>query len=587
MKLFIELISISAIIISFTFIYGAIKRYIHFKSSITSDLIMGFSFALISVIGMLFPVELSPGVIIDGRTVIVSLSAIFGGVSSSIITAAVTGLYRIYLGGVGLTAGLASIGLAVLNGVFFLYLYKKKILKNIFVLFIFLGIGNAVLGTVTTFLLPDWDFALQIIKKMIVPIHLFFPSIALFLGAMLKKETDNQETRKALIESERKYKELVENSPDLHYRTDKNGTIVFVSNNIVKYTGHSVEEVIGSNIESYFLHSSRDKKKFFEKLDTEKAVHNYEILLTKKDETMWWGSISAHSKISEEGSFLGIEGSVRDVSDQRKMKQVLIQSEKILSIGGLAAGMAHEINNPLAGMMQSANVVVNRLTNPELVANKKAAEELDVELDKIHQYIEKRGIPRIVGTMMDSGKRVAAVVDNMLNYARKQDDHISTVNLVELIDQTLLLTETDFSLKEHYDFKNINIIKCYPEVPVFLNCVRESIQQVLLNILRNGFQAMMEKKKKQEDYTPSFSISLFRNESDNYASLTIEDNGPGMDEDTKNRIFDPFFTTKQKGFGTGLGLSVSSFIIKENHEGELLVDSELGKGTVFTINLPL
>jgi len=278
-----------------------------------------------------------------------------------------------------------------------------------------------------------------------------------------------------------------------------------------------------------------------------------------------------------------IQGTIRDISEYKHTQEMMIQSEKMLSVGGLAAGMAHEINNPLAGMIQNASVISNRLTNLEMDANQKAAAEIGIHMDDIKAFIEKREIGRMITAVNESGRRMAAIVNNMLSFARKSDAQVSTHVLSKLLDKTLELAATDFDLKKHYDFKKIKIIKEYganvPAVP----CEGAKIQQVFLNILKNGAQAMQEANIEK----PMFIIRTHFEEYRQMVCMEIEDNGPGMSEKTRRRVFEPFYTTKAAGVGTGLGLSVSYFIITENHGGELSVESSLDSGAKFMIRLPL
>lgn len=282
----------------------------------------------------------------------------------------------------------------------------------------------------------------------------------------------------------------------------------------------------------------------------------------------------------------GVEGAViriDDVTEQVQMEELMIQSEKILSVGGLAAGMAHEINNPLAGMMQSANVMKNRLGRVDMPANLKVAEELGVSMDDIKLFMEKREIFRMLDAIQESGSRAAEIVSNMLSFARKSDASSSSHYPDQLMDESLELAATDYDLKKQYDFKSIEIKKEYASDLPMLLCESAKIQQVLLNILRNGAQAMQAASTQ----SPRFIIRIYKKESSGMVYMEIGDNGPGMDDATKSKVFDPFFTTKPVGVGTGLGLSVSYFIITENHKGSLAVVSEPGKGANFIIGLPV
>ena len=152
-----------------------------------------------------------------------------------------------------------------------------------------------------------------------------------------------------------------------------------------------------------------------------------------------------------------------------------------------------------------------------------------------------------------------------------------------LLDNTIELASSDYDLKKKYDFRRIDIVREYdptmPEVP----CERTKIQQVFLNILKNSAQAMAQEK--DEGKEPLIALRVQRD--GDTALIEIEDNGPGMDDATRKRVFEPFFTTKGIGDDTGLGLSVSYFIITKNHGGTLSVESTPGIGAKFIIRLPL
>ena len=278
----------------------------------------------------------------------------------------------------------------------------------------------------------------------------------------------------------------------------------------------------------------------------------------------------------------GVEGAViriDDITERVRLEEMIIQSEKMLSIGGLAAGMAHEINNPLAGMMQTASVMSDRLIK-DIPANESAALASGTTLKAIHAYMSARGIPRMLTTIVDSGRRAAEIVDNMLSFARKSDAMVSSHSIIDLVERTLELAATDYDLKKQYDFRQIQILREYEEDLPPLPCEKQKIQQVILNILRNSAEAMHS--------TPHHRPRLIlRVEAEpEMVRIEIEDNGPGMDEETSRRVLEPFFTTKSSGLGTGLGLSVSYFIITENHGGTMWVDSTPGIGTRFIIRLP-
>lgn len=179
-----------------------------------------------------------------------------------------------------------------------------------------------------------------------------------------------------------------------------------------------------------------------------------------------------------------------------------------------------------------------------------------------------------------SAERAAKIVANMLEFSRKTDASMGFVNMTDLMEKAVELCSKDYDLKKKYDFKQIDILwDSDPALPL-VQCSPTQIEQVFMNILRNAAQAMSVSK------VLSPKITLRTRNDGEFARIEIEDNGPGMEETTRRKVFEPFFSTKPPGEGTGLGLSVSFFIITNNHAGTITVESELGSGTTFIIKLP-
>ncbi len=306
---------------------------------------------------------------------------------------------------------------------------------------------------------------------------------------------------------------------------------------------------------------------------------------SNKDGEIFYEDITIYPLITN-----GVEGAViriDDVTEKIRMEEMMIQSEKMLSVGGLAAGMAHEINNPLAGIMQNVQVIKNRLSTSSL-KNKTVAKKNNTNFDSILNFMKDRKIFTMLDMVHESGDRASKIVKNMLSFSRKSEHTSELNNITKIIDNTLDLASNDYDLKKKYDFRKIKIIKDYQEEIPLIRCEFSKLQQVFLNIFKNGAEAMAEenkKKDKKELKSPQFHIRV--NKFDKILQIEIEDNGPGISKKNQNRIFEPFFTTKKVGTGTGLGLSVSYFIIIEDHGGEMRVESEEGIGTKFIIRLPI
>jgi PAS domain S-box-containing protein len=307
--------------------------------------------------------------------------------------------------------------------------------------------------------------------------------------------------------------------------------------------------------------------------DTENIVTSSDKGLIKYVDVMIYPLTGSY----EQGAVIRID----DVTERVRLEEIMIQTEKMMSVGGLAAGMAHEINNPLGGILQGIQNIIRRFS-PDLKPNVDAAKKAGCDLDAVLQYMELRKITSMLNGITESGIRAADIVSGMLEFSRRSDSRKAPGKLDVLLDNTINLAAKDYDLKKRYDFKQIEIVRNYDsDVPPVL-CSNTEIEQVFLNLLRNSAQAMSDWEKMEEKPRIEVSISKCQN----MVCCEIKDNGPGMDAETRKRVFEPFFTTKDPGVGTGLGLSVSYFIITKNHNGIFEVHSKVGEGTSFTIMLP-
>lgn len=374
---------------------------------------------------------------------------------------------------------------------------------------------------------------------------------------------------------------IIDSMPSALIAVDANGVVSQWNKTAEQVTGKAAIVVHGKVLSDVLPQMASEMNKIKDSIKQREVTYSRNVT-RRSDGEIVYEDVTIYPLISD-----GVEGAViriDDVTEKVRMEVMMIQSEKMLSVGGLAAGMAHEINNPLAGMLQTANVLKRRLCeNVDLPANRVVADELGLNIDVIKDFMERRGIPRMLDTITDSGKRVAHIVSNMLNFARKSDNTKSQQNISELIEKTLELADTDYSIEKQYDFKLIKVIKKFEKQLPSVPCEAEKIQQVFLNLFRNGAQAMLTACVEN----PRLVISTRFEKKSGFVCIEVEDNGPGMDEFTRKRIFEPFFTTKPVGVGTGLGLSVAYFIITEDHWGEMSAESRPQKGAKFIIKLPI
>lgn len=274
----------------------------------------------------------------------------------------------------------------------------------------------------------------------------------------------------------------------------------------------------------------------------------------------------------------------------RKTQSQLIQSEKMSSLGHLVAGIAHEINNPvnfISGNLTHASDYFQDLQHlielyqeyyPDPVPEIQAyAEEIDLEF-----LLED--LSKLLSSMHVGTERIRQIVLSLRNFSRLDEAEVKPVNLHDGIDSTLLILQG--RLKAKGAWSGIEVQRCYGDLPL-IECYASQLNQVFMNLLSNAIDALIDRPEPRRiKITTDVGVA----EADpmtKVAKILIEDNGFGMPETVRQQIFDPFFTTKPVGQGTGLGLSISYQIVVEKHHGWIHCTSAPGKGTTFTIEIPV
>jgi two-component system NtrC family sensor kinase len=233
-----------------------------------------------------------------------------------------------------------------------------------------------------------------------------------------------------------------------------------------------------------------------------------------------------------------------------RAQEQLVNAEKLASLGRMAAGVAHELNSPLTGILTFAHLIKNRIP-PE---NRQDIEDINV--------------------IIEQAERCSKIVRGLLGFSRRAESEKVKTNINDLIENTLSMVKNQ---SKFYNIKfNINLDQDLPEVLIDSN----QIQQVFLNLLLNAADAMEDKGE------ITIATRMAEGNGRRFIEIEFTDTGPGIPESIKDKIFEPFFTTKPTGKGTGLGLSVCYGIIKK-HKGEIFVKSEYGHGASFFVRLPL
>ena len=382
------------------------------------------------------------------------------------------------------------------------------------------------------------------------------------------------------IEQGRAYlSKVIDTIPSCLITVDGAGGIIDMNIRARELTAIAPEKATGTPVSESFPFYPSLMEYIVDAIESEKTVEKHRI------PTYIQGMLTINNFAVYPFRFNEILGAVirvDDITEQAKKDERMIQSEKILSMGGIAAGMAHEINNPLAGIIQSIQIIRNRFQK-NLPANQKAAEACGLSLDSLTAYCEKREIDRMINAIHHSGNRAACIVEEILSFTRKSGGDKRPEDLQKLLDQSIKPALNEYRIQNDSQGKSVTLNRNYPKTLPPVPCRANRIRQVFLNIVKNSLQAMDQKQYSEQD-EPTLSLSLTTTETD-MARIEISDNGPGIPPSIQSKIFEPFFTTKSTG--SGLGLSLSYFIITEDHGGELSVRSTENEGTTFTIDLPL
>ena len=393
-----------------------------------------------------------------------------------------------------------------------------------------------------------------------------------------------------LSQSEARYRRLTEGSHDAVVVADGSGRITLFNPAAERTFGYKADEVVGrplSDLVPSALHDpqARGLGRYLETRDSRIVGHTVELTGRRKNGEEFPLELSL-SAVESEGEIQFI-GSIRDQTERQRMRAMLVQSEKLASIGLLSAGVAHEINNPLAYVGNNLAVLerdfkgVLAMMECYELANEKLAEFDPGRLQKVQELSDdldwpyvRSNLERMLTRTREGVQRVANIVQNLRGLARTAPPKMEQVMVSELIAPALEMVQGRLR-RSGIDVVQSHELRC--KVP----CLASQISQVMLNLLVNAIQAIESTGREQGG---RIEIRT-RVEGDHYL-VEITDNGSGIDPESIPKLFDPFFTTKPVGEGTGLGLSISHGIIT-GHGGRIEVESDLGRGSRFRVLLPL
>ncbi len=383
------------------------------------------------------------------------------------------------------------------------------------------------------------------------------------IGSLNREIEQRRNAELLLRNSEQNYRYLVESSRDIIYNTDIHGNVKYINKYGLEFLGCKREEVIGRHYVFYIEPEWREKVIRFYEEQRAAGVENSTLelpIITSRGELRW---ISQKVQtILEEGRPIAFQAIARDITERKLLEEQRgrdenrrRQQQRLESLGTLASGVAHEINNPAQIILGMSEMILDEV-------------QADSQMAHYGRSIKSESL------------RIADIVRNLLSFARPERQKFSPASIYEIVDITLSLVKTiirkdQITLDPQLD-ENLPQIKCRSR----------QIMQVLMNLITNARDALNSRYPGyDENKVISIRASAFEQGGAEWLRITVQDSGAGIPEDIRDRIMDPFFTSKPRHMGTGLGLSISHGIVQD-HGGRLWFESEAMQFTRFHIDLP-
>ncbi|HHE46637.1 MAG TPA: PAS domain S-box protein, partial [Bacteroidetes bacterium] len=370
--------------------------------------------------------------------------------------------------------------------------------------------------------------------------------------------THRKQAEEELLMSEDKYRSLFEDSRDAIYISSREGKFTDVNLAMLIMFGYSKEEMVGSEVLDIY-NDKDDRFRFMHEIERLGAVRDFAIKLRRKDGSVMDCLLTATVRRAEDGSVVGYQGIIRDVSEARRLEEQFRQAQKMEAVGQLAGGVAHDFNNLLTIISGNAELAMLSLNQD------------DPQYSELHE-------------IQEAAMRAADLTRQLLAFSRKQILEPRVLNLNEVV------AKMEKMLKRIIG-ENIELTTHLQDDLWMVKVDPGKTEQVIINLAINARDAMPDggelTLETQNIELTSDSVGMRREVvPGRYVMVAVSDNGTGMTEEVREHIFDPFFTTKDVDKGTGLGLSTVYGIVKQSG-GYIYVCSELERGTTFKIYLPV
>ena len=390
---------------------------------------------------------------------------------------------------------------------------------------------------------------------------------------------------------------VIDSVPNLIFVKDDQGRFTLANKSLAEIYGTTTDDIIGKTDADFnkdfddISQIARDDKHVLENL-REKIIH--EEKLTDAAGNIHWLQTVKRPFVSSDGESRYVLGIATDLTDRKGLETQLRHSQKMESIGQLAAGVAHEINTPTQYVSDNTQFIrdgfaeVNDiLTKCRELIEKLDSDNIDLEsVKKVQQQFEESDIeflsceiPKAIEQALEGVSRISKIVQSMRNFVHPGTVEMKAADINKAIESTVAVAHNEW--KYIADLETV-FDESLPPVP----CLLDEFNQVILNMIINATHSIADVLGEGTRSKGKITISTTRTDN-KWAEIRIADTGTGIPCESQSRIFDPFFTTKEVGKGTGQGLAISHNVIVKRHRGQLTFETESGRGTTFIIRLPL
>ncbi len=528
------------------------------QRSMVYRFVAGLLFGAVGVAGMMMPMRFAPGVIYDGRSIVLSLAGLFGGPVAAALAAVTCGIYRFQLGGAGTAAGVGTIIEAAAIGVALYYLRERdRRWVSPLRLWAAGGVVHLLMLLLQLLLLPAGD-GWAVLRKIGPAVMLFYPLGFLVVAQVFLEAERRRIAERSLRDNEERFRSLVEGAPDAIF-VQTNETFAYLNAAALRLFGASTQaELLGQSVLDRIPPPEHDTaRREFESLRVQKQrVVPLESVYLRLDGSEVPVEISAVPTVHDEKDGAIVFG--RDISARKKLEDQLIQARKMEAVGRLAGGVSHDFNNMLQAILGYAEM---------LLADTPATDPAYESLEEIHK----------------AARRSADLTRQLLAFARRQTIAPRVLDLNECVSDMLKMLQR--LIGEDIDLRWQPNDETWP-----IHVDPAQLDQVLANLVVNSRDAIAGTGKitietaaaeLTEEYCASHQGCL----PGAYSMLAVSDDGAGMDSETLSQVFEPYFTTKAQDRGTGLGLATVYGIVRQN-DGFINVYSEPGHGTTVRVYLP-